>query len=147
VPVAVVHEVRADEGADGPQLLHAPHELAAGQVNVVHGQHRHELQAVGTVAAELVDPVVVRLAEGQRELRVEIVAGDEGQPRRRVEHGNVDPFHRHAHHLGLGVIVALDGEVEPARVEDPRARQELRALRLAPTHALAVLLEVHVGGG
>src|SRR5262249_42034421 len=64
-----------------------------------------------------------------------------------VEHGNVDPFHHHAHDLGLGVIVTGHGEVEPARVEDPRARQELRALRVAAAHALAVLLEVHVGGG
>src|SRR2546425_8176575 len=39
-----------------------------------------------------------------------VVAGDEGQAGGRVEHRDVDALQVHAHHLGLGVVIALDGE-------------------------------------
>ena len=126
-----VDEIRPDERADRAQLAHAAHELAAGQVHVVHRQHRHELQPVGAVLAELVDPVVVGLAERERELGIQIVARDEAEARRGIEHRDVDAFHLHAHHLSFGVVVALDREIQPAGVGEPRARQRLGALRRA----------------
>ena len=81
VPVVAVHQVRADERSDGAQLAHAPHELAAGEVHVVHGQHRDELQPIGAVPAELVNPVVVGLAQRERQQRIEVVPGDQPQTR------------------------------------------------------------------
>ena len=147
VPVVAVHEVRPEGRSDRAELPHAPDQLPAGQVHVVHGQHRDEFQPRRAVLAEVVDPVVVRLAEGQRELRIHPVAAHQGEAGGGVEHRDVDPFHRHAHDLGLGVVVALDGEVEAARVEDARAGQELRALRLLWADPLPVLLQIHVGRG
>ena len=114
-----VHQIRPDERAHGPELTHAPHELAAGQVHVVHRQHRDPLQLVRAVGAELVDPVVVRLADGQRELRIHVVAAEQGETGGGVVHRDVDALHLHAHHLGDRVVVAGDREVEPAGVEEP----------------------------
>ena len=146
VPVAPVHEVRPDERPDGAEVPHAAHQLAAGQVDVVHGQHRHELQLVGAVLAELVDPVVVGLADRQRELGIHVVAAHERQPAGGIEDRDVHALHRHAHHLGLGVVVALDREVEATGVEDPPSREQLGALGGPGAHPLAILLQIHVRG-
>jgi hypothetical protein len=116
-------------------------------VHVVHGQHGHELQPVGAVLAELVDPVVVRLAQGERELGIHVVAGDEAQAARRVEHRDVHAFLLHAHDLRLGVVIALDGEVQPACVGQPRPGEGLGALGRSAPDALPVLLQVGVRGG
>ena len=144
MPVAAVHEIRPHERADGAELAHAAHELAAGQVHVVHGQHRHELQTLRAVFTELVDPVIVGLAKGHRESGIEVVAGDEGEAGGRIEHRDVDALDRHAHHLGLGVVLALDREVQPAGVGEPRARERLRAVRDARAVPLPVLLQLGV---
>ena len=147
VPVVAVHQIRPNEGPDGAELPDAPHELPARQVDVVHGQHRDELQALGAVLAEVVDPVVVGLAEGQREQGIQVVARDEREAGGRVEDRDVDPLHIQPHDLRLGVVVALDGEVQPAGVGDPRSREGLSALRRARAAPLPVLLQVGVRGG
>src|SRR5262245_59751770 len=147
VPEVAVHQIRPDERADRAELPHAPDELAGGQVHVVHRQHRDELQPLRAVLAELVDPVVVGLTERQRELGIEVVTGDERQPGRRVQHRDVDAFHRHAHHLSLGVVLAVDREIEPAGVGQPRAGQGLRTVRDTRAIALPVLLHLGVPRG
>ncbi len=43
-------------------------------------------------------------------------AGDEAEAAGREEDGDVDALHLHRHHLRLGVVAALDGEVQAARV-------------------------------
>ena len=53
----------------------------------------------------------------------------------------------HAHHLGLGVVAALDREVQPAGVGQARAGQRAGVLWVAPARAaLAELLHVGVAG-
>ncbi len=150
VPVVAVDQVRPDERPDRAQLAHAPVQLAAGQVHVVHRQHGHELEPLGAVPAELVDPVVVGLAEGERELRIHVVAREQAEAGGRVEDRDVHALDRHAHHLRLGVVVALDREVEPVRPLQPRAGERLRAVRARgpAAAALAILLQlgVHRGG-
>ncbi len=148
VPVVAVHEVGPDEGADGSELLDAPKQLPAGEVHVVDGQHGHELQSLGTVLAEVVDPVVIGLAEGEGEPGVQMVASDQAEAGGGEEDGDVHPFHGHAHHLGLGIVVTLDGEVEATRVGQARARERLGAIGCPRPAALAVLLQlgVHRGG-
>src|SRR5439155_1410144 len=89
-------------------------------------------------------PVVVGLADGQREQRIQVVAGDEGQAGGRVEHRDVDALQVHAHHLGLGVVIALDGEGEAIGVVQPRCREELGGVRRAAADALSVLLQIGV---
>src|SRR4029434_9406132 len=51
-------------------------------------------------------------------------------------------------HLGLGVVLALDGEVEPAGVRQTGPGQRLRAVRGARAAAFPVLLHlgIHRGG-
>src|SRR5262249_4066954 len=134
--------------ADRAQLFHAADELARGQVYVVDRQHRHELQPLRAELAELVDPVVVGLAQAERELGIEVIAGNQGEAGRRGQHPDVDPLHTHAAHLGLGVVRALDREVEAAGIGQTRAGQGLGAVRAARTAALPVLLHlgVHRGG-
>jgi len=80
-------------------------------------------------------------------LGIEIIAAEEGEAGGRVEHRDVHPFHLHAHDLGLGVVVALDGEVQPAGVEEPRSRERLAALGGAGAVPLPVLLQVGVRDG
>src|SRR5262249_39114642 len=143
-----VDEVGTEERAHGAQFLHAAQELAASEVDVVWRQHRDELQLIGAVLTELVDPVVVRLAEGQREMRVHVVAGEEAQARGGEEDGDVDALHGHAHDLRHGIVLALDREIEASRVGQARARERLGAVRGARLAALAVLLQlgIHRGG-
>src|SRR5207249_7184193 len=86
VTVEAVHQYRPNEGPDGDELSDAPNQFPTREVDVVHGQHRHELQALGAVLAEVVDPVVVRLAEGQGEVRIEVVASDEREAGGGIEH-------------------------------------------------------------
>jgi hypothetical protein len=118
-------------------------------VHVVDRQHDHELEALRAVAAELRDPVVVGPAEGQRQLWIQVVARDQAEPGGRVEHRDVDPLDGHRHHLRLGVVVALDREVEPVGGLKPRAGQRLGAVGAdsARAAALAVLLHLRVHGG
>jgi len=63
---------------------------------------------------------------------------------RPVQHRDIDPFHRHAHHLGLGVVLAVDREVESAGVGETGPRQGLGAVRGAGPIPFAVLLELGV---
>src|SRR6185369_3885381 len=95
------------------------------------------------------DPVVVGLAQAEGEPRIEVVPSDETEAGGGEEHGDVHALHLHAHHLCHRVVAALDGEVEPPRVGQPRARQGLRAVgvRGARPRALAVLLQLGVLGG
>jgi hypothetical protein len=141
-----VHEVGPDEGADRAELAHASDQLAAGDVHVVEGQHRHELEALGTVAAELMDPVVVGLTEGEGAAGIQVVARDERQPVGRIEDRDVHALHRHRHHLRLGVVVALDREVR-CPVSASRDPTAAGCSASVPSRALAILLEVAVTGG
>jgi len=85
-------------------------QFLAGEVDVVNWQHRRHFELVGAVLAEIVQPAVVSPADRGGELRVHVVAAEEGQPDCREQHGDVDPLHLHAHDLRLGVIAALDRE-------------------------------------
>jgi hypothetical protein len=77
------------------------------------------------VTGELVNPVVVRLAQRERQMRIHVVACDQAQARGRIEYGDIDPFDRHAHHLRLTVVLALDREIEPVGGLKPRAGKRL----------------------
>ena len=79
-----------------------PVEIERG-AKAIDRQHRRELELVRAVPAELGDPVVVGLAEAERQQRVEVVARDQAEPGRREQHRDVDALHRHAHHLRLGI--------------------------------------------
>src|SRR5205809_976469 len=93
---------QANYVANGAHHAHAAVQLAAGEVHVLRRQHGHEPQPLGTVAAELVDPVVVGLAEGQGEPRVHVVAREQAQAGRRIEDGDVHALHLHADELASG---------------------------------------------
>ncbi len=146
VPVVAVDQVRPHERPDRAEVLDTAEQLGARQVDLVRGQHRHELELVRARLAELVDPVVVGLAEREGELGVHAVAGEKAQSRRRVEHRDVHAFHLHARQLRLRVIVALDREIETPRVGQARARERLGAVRAAGLVPLAVLLQLGVHG-
>ena len=110
VPITAVYVIGANEGADRTVLVDAAQQLLAGEVDVVHRQHRRHLQLVGAVPAEFVQPIVVGATNRVCELRIHAVARQERQPRGRKQHGDVDPFHGHAHDLRLGVVAALGRE-------------------------------------
>src|SRR5262247_667659 len=113
MPVVAVYQVRANKRSHGAQLTNTPHQFLAGQVDIMKWKHGSEFQLVGTVLAELVDPVVVGLAQGQRELWVHSVPGDETETTSREQDGNIDSFHLHRHDLGFGVVISFDGEAQP----------------------------------
>src|SRR5207237_10666200 len=72
-----------------------------------------EFRLVGTVLAELVDPVVVGLAQGQRELWVHSVAGEQAETSGREQDSEIDSFHLHRHDLGFSVVISFNGEAQP----------------------------------
>ena len=116
----------------------------ARECDVVKGEHGSELQPVGAVLAEVVYPVVVRAAEALGEERVHAVARDEAEAHGGEEDGDIDAFHLHAHHLGDGVVVALDGEAQVRR--GARARERLTLIGGDGLAAFPVLLQVVVAG-
>ena len=73
-----------------------------------------------------------------------MITRDEAQTGGGVEHRDVDPFHLHSDHLSLGVVLALDREVEPAGVGEPRAGERLRAVGAAGAAPFPVLLQLGV---
>ena len=123
MPVAAVDVIRPDERADRAVFVDAAQQFGAGQIDVVHRQHRRHFELVRAVLDELVDPVVIGAADRGRELRVHVVARQERQPGGREQDGDVDALHRHAHDLRLGVIAALDGEhhIRVGALRDERA--------------------------
>ena len=123
MPVAAVEVIRPHEGADRAVFVDAAQQFGAGQVDVVHRQHRRHLQLVRAVLDEIVDPVVIGAADRGRELRIHVVARQERQAGGREQHRDVDPLHRHAHDLRLGVVAALDREhhVRVGALRDERA--------------------------
>ena len=147
VPVVAVDQVGTQEGPDRAHLSHAAEQLPAGEMDVVRRQHGHELELVGAVLAELVDPVVVGLAQGEGEMRVHVVAGEEAQPRGRIEDGDIHALDPHAHDLRHRVVLALDGEIEAPRVGEPGSRERLGAVGAAGRPPLAILLQLGVHGG
>ena len=153
VPIATVDVIGPDKGADRAVFLDAAIELGAGKVDIVHRQHRRHFQLVRAVLAEIVQPVVVGAADRSRELRLHIVARHKGKADRREQHGDVDPFHRHAHDLSLGIIATLDREhdILVAARADQRAADAV-VLRDDPVIAQGLAVEIpgraaaHAGG-
>src|SRR5262252_8117975 len=113
MPVVAVYQVRANKRSHGAQLTNTPHQFLACQVDIMQWKHGSEFQLIGTVLAELVDPVVVRAAEGQGELWVHSVAGEEAKTTGREQDSDVDAFHLHRHELGFSVVISFDGEAQP----------------------------------
>ena len=110
MPVAAIEVIRPHESADRAVIVDATQQFGAGQINVVHRQHRRHLELIRAVLDEVVDPVVIGAADRGRELRVHVVARQKRQPGGREQDRDVDALHRHAHDLRLGVVAALDGE-------------------------------------
>src|SRR5215475_5205960 len=122
MPVVTVQQVGANKRSDGAQFTNTPQQFLACQVDIMEWKHSSEFQLVGTVLAELVDPVVVGLAQGQGELWIHSVARDEAEATSREQDGNINSFHLHRHDLGFGVVTSFDGEAQPSSRSRARGR-------------------------
>src|SRR6266851_6690114 len=113
----------------------------------MQGQHGDKFELVGAVLAEVVNPVIIGLTQGQREPRVHMVAGNQAEASGGEEDRNVNPLYLHAHHLCFGIVVARHSKIEPTLLSNPGARQRLCTMDCAirvRTIPLAVLLQVSV---
>ena len=122
VPEVAVYQVGSHERAGGAQFVYTPHQLPAGQVDIVRGQHGGELQLVRAVPTKLMDPVVVGLAQGEREQRVHPITRQHAETDGGEEDGDIGPFHRQRHYLSFGVVVPLDGEIHVSARRYSRSR-------------------------
>jgi hypothetical protein len=120
-------------------------ELGAGQIDIMHRQHRGHFQLVRAVLHKIVQPVIVGAADRRRELRIHIVARHERQADRREQDGDVDALHRHAHDLRPGVVAALDRE-HHGRVGALRHKRAADAVVLRDVAVIAEGLTVEIPG-
>src|SRR5262245_23725101 len=122
MPVVTVQQVGANKRSDGAQFTNTPQQFLACQVDIMEWKHGSEFQLGGTVLAELVDPVVVGLAQGQGDLWVHSVAGSETETAGSEQDGSLDAFHLHRHDLRVSVVISFAGEAQPSGRSRARGR-------------------------
>ena len=91
----------------------------------MQGQHSDKFELVGAVLAEVVNPVIIGLAQGQREPRVHMVAGNQAETGSGEEDRDINALDLHAHHLCFGIVVARNSKIEPTLLSNPGARKRL----------------------
>ena len=118
-------QVRPDVRPHSAEFGDAADQLPAGKVDVVDRQHGREFQLIGTVLAEFVNPVVVGLADRQRDQRIQAFPGRDGEAGGWEQNGDVGALNLHRHDLRHRVEIPLKRKIQAIAVFDPGAGQRL----------------------